>query len=86
VSIGATWRRSASSPTSSGSAPACGPPSTMVSPSLPTRGLSPLILFIYLLKNISFSVIFREIYTEAPGFHSNYTLALSFGFYIISNP
>jgi hypothetical protein len=83
VSIGAAWRHLASSPMSSDSAPAHGPPWTMVSPSLPTRGLGPLI---FLLKNISFSVIFREIYTEAPGFRSNNNLALSFRFYIISNP
>jgi hypothetical protein len=42
--------------------------------------------FLLLLKNISFSIIFREIYTEAPEFRSNYNLAPSFGFYIISNP
>jgi hypothetical protein len=84
VSIGAAWCRSGSSPMSSGKAPARGPPWTMVSPSLPSRGLGPLIFL--LLKNISFSVIFQEIYIEAHRFHSNYNLDLSFGFCIISNP
>jgi hypothetical protein len=55
----------------------------MAPPGLPTRGLGPLSI---LLKNILFSVIFKEIYIEAPVFCSNYNIALSFGFYLISNP
>jgi hypothetical protein len=62
---------------------AAGPPWTMAPPGLPTRGLGPLS---FLLKNISFSIIFQEIYTVAPVFCSNYNIALSFGFNLISNP
>jgi hypothetical protein len=59
--------------------PSHGPPWTMALLNLPTRGLGPLI---FLLKNISFSVIFQENCIEAPEFCSNFNLALSFEFYL----
>jgi hypothetical protein len=62
MSFGDACHRPVSSPASPSHAPACGPPWTMASPGLPTRGLGPPF---FLLKNILFSVIFLETYTEA---------------------
>jgi hypothetical protein len=41
---------------------------------------------LFLLKNNSISYKFREFYTEAPVFGSNYKLAIGFRFYLISSP
>jgi hypothetical protein len=55
----------------------------MTPPGLPTRGLGPLV---FLFKNISFSIIFQETYTEAHVLICILDLAHSFEMYLIASP
>jgi hypothetical protein len=83
ASFGTMWHGPVSSSASPSRAPARGPPWIMVPPGLPTRGLGPPV---FLLKNILFSIIFRETYTEAHVLICNSDLALSFVMYLIASP